>query len=120
MLRNIRQLTLGILDVGAATLVTLDTNGDFTINNTFIKVAPFGGVGSADDSVRNINGGSEGDIIVLRAATTASDAIDQITITDTGNIILAGSADFVLDSVNDTITLIYNGSKWLELSRSGN
>jgi len=120
MLKNIRQLTTGILNIGVATLVTLDTNGDFTISNSYMKVVPFGGVGATDDGIRNINGGNEGDVIVLRAATTASDSIDQITVTDTGNIVLAGAADFVMDTVNDTITLIYDGSSWLELSRSGN
>ena len=36
-----------------------------------------------------------------------------------GNIYLAGS-DFAMNNARDTITLIKNGSNWLELSRADN
>ncbi len=68
------------------------------------------------DALDTINGGSEGDILVIRAEHTDR----TITVTDDGNITLAGAADFSMDSTNDTMMLIYDGAKWLELSRSNN
>ena len=70
----------------------------------------------AADSLDTINGGSEGDILIIRAEHTDR----TVTVTDVGNIILAGAADFIIDSTNDTMMLIYDGANWLELSRSSN
>ncbi|KKL73207.1 hypothetical protein LCGC14_2077250, partial [marine sediment metagenome] len=81
---------------------------------------PFGGAGSTNDSIVNIEGAAEGTVIVLRANATVGAGNDQITITDTGNVILEGAVDFVMDNVADTWTAIYDGTNWLETSRSGN
>ena len=86
-----------------------------TVTTDFHLVA--GQSGSADD-IATINGGVAGRRLVLRPS---SDSV-TITVVDTGNIVLAGAADFVMDSQDDTIGLIYDAarSKWLELSRSNN
>ena len=110
----------GINGLGAVDAVTLDTDGDFTVTSSYMKVIPFGGAGSTNDSIVNIEGAAEGTVIVLRANATVGAGNDQITITDTGNVILEGAVDFVMDNVADTWTAIYDGTNWLETSRSGN
>jgi len=119
MFKNLKQ-KLNPFRLGAVTTVTLDTDGDFTVKSRYMKIQPFGGVGADNDSLVNIEGAREGDVIILRAATTSATGDDQITITDTGNIKLAGDADFILDNVWDCWVGMYNGTYWLEQSRSAN
>tara|TARA_R110000824_G_scaffold47353_3_gene134954 strand:+ start:15073 stop:15780 length:708 start_codon:yes stop_codon:yes gene_type:complete len=79
---------------------TIDTEGD-----------------AATDDLITINGGSDGDILVLRAANGSR----VPTVKDSsGNILTEG--DFVMNAVDDTITLMYvaSFSKWVEISRSNN
>jgi hypothetical protein len=89
-------------------------SGAVTATRSFHLIAGEGG--SADD-LETINGGNDGQILVLRA----SDDAVTITVKSTGNVVTSGS-DMVLDNANDTITLMYdsNLTKWLELSRSNN
>ena len=56
--------------------------------------------------------------LVIRSAT--SGGADTVTVKDGGNLAIAG--DFAMDSVQDTMELIYDvgQTKWLELSRSSN
>ena len=72
---------------------------------------------AATDDLDTINGGSEGDVLILRAENTARDVVLKH---NTGNLQLAAGADFTLDSTEDTIMLIYDSANWLELSRSTN
>jgi len=72
---------------------------------------------AATDDLDTINGGVDGQIIVLHSATSAEDP----TLKDySDNLALAG--DFTLDHILDSITLIYEDTlgKWLEISRSDN
>ena len=70
---------------------------------------------AATDDLDTINGGSEGDVLVLRSTNSAR----TVVIMDgTGN--LETNGDFSLANVNDTITLIFDGTNWLEQSRSDN
>ncbi len=69
---------------------------------------------STDDLV-TINGGIEGQIIVLKSVSASRDP----TLKETGNLNLA--TDFTLTSSTDSITLFNRGnSTWIELSRSDN
>ena len=70
------------------------------------------------DDLDTINGGVTGQILVI----SAEDDARTVTVTDAGNIVLAGAVDFDLDHTNDRLVLIYDGtaSKWVELSRSSN
>ncbi len=69
------------------------------------------------DDLDTINGASVGQLLVLKSADDARDP----TIKDaTGNILLAGSVDFTLSDTDDTITLVFDGTNWLEVSRSDN
>lgn len=77
---------------------TIDTQGD-----------------AATDDLDTINGGTEGDILILSSANAGRDP----TLKDgTGNLILAG--DFTLTAITDTITLVRYAATWVELSRSDN
>jgi len=79
---------------------TVDTEGD-----------------ASTDDLDTINGGDVGKIIIL---TTVDDARDIVVKHGTGNLRLSQSNDFTLDNVNATIQLIYNGTNWLEQTRSAN
>lgn len=82
------------------TIVTVDTEG----------------AAAADDLV-TINGGVDGQIIILRSTVSLTRVV---TVKDsTGNMRLAG--DMVLDSATDSLTLYQiGGSVWIELARSNN
>jgi len=78
-------------------------------------VATEGGAGT--DDLDTINGGEDGQLLVLSSSTSGQD----VTLKDgTGNLRLAG--DYTLTAVGDTITLIYDtpASLWFEVSRSDN
>ena len=70
---------------------------------------------AASDDLDTVSGGTTGQILVLRAE---NDARSVVAKDGTGNLKLAG--DCTLDNTEDTLTLIYNGTNWLELSRSDN
>ena len=70
---------------------------------------------ASTDDLDTINGGAEGMILIVRAASSARDVV----LTEAGNLKLCiGKA--TLDNVQDTVTLIHDGTNWLELSRSDN
>jgi hypothetical protein len=70
---------------------------------------------AATDDLDTINGGTEGDILILCTAVSSRD----VTLKDgTGNLSLAG--DFALLTSQYRIVLYYNGTNWQELSRSAN
>lgn len=75
---------------------------------------------AATDDLDTINGpGRDGQVIELK---TQSNSRDVTVKHGTGNISLAGGADFVLDALNDRIALQWTGgiNKWCEVSRSNN
>lgn len=66
------------------------------------------------DTLSTINGGTAGDFLHLTA-----DAGDTITVDGAGNIDISTAGDFAMGA-NDSISLRYDGSNWIELSRSTN
>lgn len=70
---------------------------------------------AASDDLDTINGGSEGQILVIRANNAARTVVAK---DGTGNLKLAG--DMSLDNSEDTLTLIFDGTNWLEMARSNN
>lgn len=97
------------LDNSTATIAS----GVITATRSFMTIDTQGG--AATDDLDTINGGSEGDILVLISTNNARD----ITVKDfTGNIQLNG--DFLMDTTGDTLTLIKSSTNWKELSRSNN
>ena len=71
------------------------------------------GTTGVTNEISTITGGTDGAIIFIAN-------IANITVKDqTGNIKLAGGADFYMDfsSTHCTLTLFFNGTNWLELAR---
>ena len=72
--------------------------------------------GAATDDLDTINGGSEGDLLIIRPENTARTVVVK---DGTGNLRLAG--DFSMDSISDMMLLIKNfAGDWVEISRSNN
>ncbi len=79
-----------------------------TGNEAFFKVS---GEGAAADDLVTINGGTDGDIIIL-----AYDG-EAITLKDgTGNLDLGDYGDLVMNSGGDTVLVRYDGTNWVVLS----
>ena len=71
---------------------------------------------AASDELVTIDGGSvAGEILIIRAIHNDRTVV---AIDNTGNLRLEG--DFDMDYAEDTLTLIFDGSNWLEISRSNN
>jgi hypothetical protein len=71
---------------------------------------------AASDDLTTINGGyAPGQMLTLQAADSARTVVCK---DGTGNMLLSG--DFSLDNSQDSITLLYNGTSWVEISRSDN
>lgn len=104
----------GKLSLGSSTELTLSSN-TVTATRGYHTIAGEGGVA---DSLDTINGGLDGGILIIRPS---SDTVD-ITVTDDGNIVLAGASDFVMNNNTDVMLLFYSSTltKWLEVSRSDN
>lgn len=98
------------LNLGSASTRTI-SSGTLTINGSFQLVNTEGNV--ATDDLDNISGGSEGEIVILKAASVSR----VVTIKDgTGNLRMNG--DFSLDNLQDAICFInYDGTNWHELFR---
>jgi hypothetical protein len=91
----------GIVGLGAAVLLTIDT-GEITIAQSLHIVAAESGTSDALDT---INGGAAGDLLILFADTG-----DTITLTENGNIRVYGTTD-VLANLDFEI-MIFDGTYW--------
>lgn len=89
-------------------------SGTVTITQSYHSIDTQGDIPS--DDLDTINGGSTGDILVLRASSSSR----TVVVRDNGNINLAGGVNFAMDNVADTIMFIFFLSEWKEISRSGN
>lgn len=90
-------------------------SGVITVDRGYHRVDTEGA--AATDDLDTINGGSDGQFLVLASVSNARDVVCK---DNTGNMQLAG--DMTLANSQDTLTLFYNTalSKWVELSRSTN
>jgi hypothetical protein len=70
---------------------------------------------AATDDLDTINGGADGKHLVIRAQDSARTVVAK---DGTGNLKLAG--DHSMDNLEDTLTLISDGTNWYELCRSNN
>lgn len=100
------------LSLGAPQALTI-ASGAVTATRSFIAVDTESA--AASDDLDSIAGGAEGDMLVVRAA---DDAHTVVLKDGTGNLKLAG--DMSLDSANDRIVLMHDGTNWVELSRADN
>lgn len=94
-------------------ILVLDAAGEITVGSgTFYRVDTF--AYSATDDLVRINGGVDGQMLILRTQTSNRD----VTVKDGGNLRIAG--DFLLSTQGDRMMLqLYDGF-WYELSRSNN
>ncbi len=107
----------GIVSTGAEADLTIAT-GVVVVTQTYHSIITQGG---ADDILGRANGGSNGDILILKSNLSGTDGIVTVQNgTGANAFILAGGADFLLDHIDDRIMLIHNGTEWVELSRSSN
>ena len=98
----------------AATVIVSDTiTAMITGPISFMIVDTEGALST--DNLSTINGGANGDVLVLAQADNGRD----VTVIDgTGNLRLNGNCVFTV--TRDTITLIKSGTLWLEMARSLN
>tara|TARA_R100000152_G_C6541207_1_gene19291 strand:- start:79 stop:456 length:378 start_codon:yes stop_codon:yes gene_type:complete len=97
-----------ILSKGAE--LTVSSAGAITVTDSYHLVK-----GATDqDALTDILGGTQaGQVLVLQ---NADDSKDVVVTHGAGKIVLAGSANVTLDKPDDNITLIYTGSKWLQIA----
>ena len=107
-------LSGGILTFSADTELTI-SSGAVTATRNYHTLDTEGGAGT--DDLDTINGGSDGQLLILR---DDADGRDVTAKDGTGNLALEG--DFTFTNSLDTLTLLYcaGKSKWLEISRSNN
>ncbi len=99
--------TLG-LSVSTLTVAT----GAVAVTQSYHLIA---GESGANDTLDTISGGTTGEILIIGAS---SNSVDIIIGDLTGNIDI--SAALTLDHVNDTLTLLFNGTVWVETGRGAN
>lgn len=88
-------------------------SGAIPVKSSYMLVDTEGG--AASDNLDTINGGSEGDIVVLMQGTSGDDVVIRH---GQDNIYLNGAANFTLDDLSHTVTLIkQQEAKWVELAR---
>lgn len=82
------------------------SSGAFTYSSAYTALAAEGGV---DDDLVTINGGSQGDILVIQRAAPGNITIKS----GTGNIVLRNGTDRVLSVAGDTIALVKDNTNWV-------
>lgn len=97
---------------GTNTAITIAT-GVVTVTTSFHAIDTE--AAAATDDLDTINGGQTGQVLYIHAANSARDVVAK---DGTGNLKLAG--DFTMNNTEDTLTLIFDGTNWLEISRSDN
>ena len=100
----------------AGTELTINADGAITIKPgvTYHEVDTESDSDSTDDLV-TIYGGLKGQLLTLHAAHSGRTVVAK---DGTGNLKLSG--DFSLDNKEDTITLMYDGTNWLEIATADN
>jgi len=101
-----------MIKLGAPTELTIAA-GVITVTHSYHTVDTQGDAGT--DDLDTINGGVEGDILILRAENSARTVVIK---NGTGNILMP--ADMSLDNVADIEMLIFDGTNWLEITGSSN
>lgn len=104
----------GFTFFGDESTVTI-ASGVITPRSGFVQVDTEGAAASDNLDTITATDLEDGAVITLTAASSTRTVVCK---DGTGNMRLAG--DFSLTHADDTITLIYNGVNWLELSRSDN
>jgi hypothetical protein len=88
------------------------SSGSIPYIGAFVELQPETGL---TDTLTNITGGTEGDIIIIRRKGSGDTIFVDSTV---GNIDLANGLPIEISSDNDFLTLIYVDNSWQESSRS--
>ena len=93
--------------------LTTISSGAIAYTGAYMLVDTEGG--ASQDELTTINGGSDGDILIIKQANDAR----GITFKHAGgNINLTNGIEFSLRNIRDRITLMYDSAFWVEISRS--
>ena len=77
--------------------------------------------GKSSTLIKAFDDGKSGQQIIILIEDTLTDfAHDGGKIPTTNGLKLNGATDWTTSNTNDSITFIYNGSKWIEINRSDN
>jgi hypothetical protein len=90
-----------------------------TRSDSFLRVYADAEGAASTDNLATISNPTDGQMLLLMASSNSRDIVVKH---GTGNITLAGAADFTLDANTDAITLIYRAAatRWVEVGRSNN
>lgn len=102
-----------LFGVGSAVTHTI-ASGAITVTASHVRLDTEGA--AATDDLDTINGGSEGDIIVLSTTISTRDVV----VKDSGSIRLAGSADITLDHSDDRLMLMKVSTVWVQIAAFSN
>ena len=72
---------------------------------------------AASDDLDTINGGAEGDLLIIYPINAAHTIVAKHA---TGNLNLAGGADFTMDEDDDFLMLLHDGALWQQIGRAEN
>ena len=103
---------IGALILNDATELTIAT-GTVTVTQSYHTIDTEGDI--ASDNLSTINGGAAGQMLTIRAIDSTHTVVVQDGL---GNLELEG--DMTLDNAQDTISMIYDGTNWLETGRANN
>ena len=105
----------------ATEAVTIDATGQASVTpgTKIVQLSGDGGVADVLSTIVASTGSfTAGDELILTAADAAVDITADDATGGANVLVLAG--DFTLDHSRDTLRIVYDGSRWLELSRSNN
>lgn len=108
-LTGVNLVDLDTINFADATELTMDTNGEVTVTQSYHRIDTFGDAGTDDLVV--INGGTAGDIIYICAADDARTIVLKHDDTGgTGKIVTSEDSDFEIDTNNKLVALMYDSS----------
>ncbi|MFZ1809223.1 MAG: hypothetical protein WAU36_18465 [Cyclobacteriaceae bacterium] len=115
---NIYSSGIFSINVGATLVLTDNETIDLSTNpSSFLKISNGGGIGGATlNATTSISpGNSVGQILILYR----DNSLGSLVIPDNSGVQLAGNANYSLGG-GDTLTLIWEGTQWIEIARSNN
>lgn len=105
------------LNFGAGSELTI-SSGAVTVTASYHYIDTESDASS--DNLDNINGGTEGDILIIRSTNIARDVVVRDNSVSGGNIYLNDLTDFTLTAPGDKLVLFYDGANYTEIARSNN
>jgi hypothetical protein len=98
------------LNFSTVSTLTIATDA-ITITGTSHKVDTE--ASAATDNLSTINGGAQGDVLLLRTVNSARDVTLKHNV---GNILTIDANDIVLSTLNPVVLLYFNGTSWIVLN----